>query len=116
LFSQLWKKNEYNALKLSNPDGYFYLLYLKYCAYFFTTLSIISAFVTIPLYSVVHIPQPFPGVLSSWNLSYLDRFTLVMALDDPEVINSTIYLGALYSILAYFFILSFCVKMSKFEF
>jgi hypothetical protein len=39
-----------------------------------------------------------------------------MALDDPEIINLTIYLGVLYSILAYFFIVTFCVKMSKFEF
>lgn len=112
----LWTKNEYNALKLSNPDGYFYLLYLKYCAYFFTALSIISTCVTIPLYSVVHKPQPFPGVLNSWNLSKLDTITLVMALDDPEIVNLTIYLGVLYSILAYFFLSAFCVKMSKFEF
>lgn len=116
LLSFLWNVHEYNALKLSNPDGYFYLLYLKYCAYFFTALSVISCFVTIPLYSIIHVPQPFPGVLSSWNLSFLDTLTLVMALDDPEVIDLTIYLGILYSILAYFFIITFCIKMAKFEF
>jgi hypothetical protein len=35
LFSTLYSLNELRLLKLCNADGYFYLLYLKSCAWMF---------------------------------------------------------------------------------
>ena len=54
--SKLWNLDEYRVLKVTNPDGYFYLLFLKGCTYFYLTLTCLSCMAMIPLYNVIHRP------------------------------------------------------------
>jgi len=45
--TQLWSLEEFELFKINNPDGYFYLLYLKKCAYFFATRKLHTFVVTL---------------------------------------------------------------------
>jgi len=114
--TQLWSLEEFELFKINNPDGYFYLLYLKKCAYFFATLSLFSLLILIPAYTMIYEPAPFLGVSTSWNLSSLDKMTLAVALDDRKLATITFLLICMYAMIAYYFLYQYCVEMSNFEF
>jgi hypothetical protein len=101
------------TLRETNPDGYFYLLYLQRSAQFFAVLSLVSIIFVAPMYGWFH---ENVKTCYHWNFSRLDRITISAALDDRETVGWVILLTFIYSVLAYGFIFSFCVEMANTEF
>jgi hypothetical protein len=76
-------------------------------------VSLLSAFITIPLYAWFHKNSTD---CYHWNFSSLDKITLAAALDDKETVENVLLLMIVYSLLAYGFLISFCYEMSSTEF
>ena len=114
LLNILWSKNEKKMFSLSNPDGYFYLLYLKTLLKIFS-LNFIVGGVTM---SVVCYSSNYTngGELDVDTAPYFDLFSLLYIISDPTVYYVSLGLTFFTTCLAYFFLQRFCNEMTQFEF
>ena len=109
----LWSKNEKKMFSLSNPDGYFYLLYLKTLLKFFTLNFLVSGVTMCVVCYSSNTPGPELNVKRN---SYFDLFSLLWIISDPTVYFVSLGLTFFTAGLAYCFLHHFCNEMTKFEF
>lgn len=114
LLSILWSRGEKKTFALSNPDGYFYLLYLKTCFKFFSLNLLISGGAMMTICYLSNLKGK--GVLDVTVDSYFDLVSLLYVLDDPKVYYVSLVLSTFTTVLAYLFLNDFCGEMTRFEF
>ena len=112
----LWSLNERKTLLMTNPDGYFYLLYLKKSAQFFSVLFLLSTLILIPTYTWIHSLIPLQITQFPPNFSCLDQLTIAKVIDDKKIIHIVLIVTGLYAIIAYLFLFAFCCEMRNTEF
>jgi len=102
--------------QLANPDGYFYLLFLKKTIQMFTiNLVAIGSIMAYICYQ----SNTNDGTLSSIDLksiSNLELISLFYSLSDPKVYYMALVLMFISSTIAYVFLIGFCSEMTEFEF
>jgi hypothetical protein len=89
----LIKSQEKNLLANSNPDGYFYLYFIRVCIKILTSAISISGSIMIYIAPSISLPH---------NLML------------PRVYYTSLALTIIVSGLAYYFLIDFCNEMSKF--
>lgn len=114
LLKILWTIHEKKAFALSNPDGYFYLLYLKMLAKFFFCNFVISGGVVMGI--SVYSNSKGNGDLDIDQSSWYDLTSLSFSLDDQLVYYISLIMAIFTTVLAYLFMLDFCDEMTRFEF
>lgn len=114
LLKILWQIHEKKAFALSNPDGYFYLVYLKMLIKFFLCNFVISSGVVMGI--CYYSNSKGKGDLDIDQSSWYDLTQLSFSLDDQLVYYVSLIMAIFSTILAYLFMLDFCDEMSRFEF
>lgn len=112
LLHLLWTKCEKKMFHLSNPDGYFYLLYLKTLLKFFTINFLVAG-------SAMFFLCYYRNGLSerdSGSALWFNMFCFLYQLQDPVVYSTSLVLMVFTSVLAYIFLYHFCREMATFEF
>jgi hypothetical protein len=82
----------------------------------FLLVSVISLAILVPTYALMHKDATFRRDEIPWNFSRLDALTLAAALNDGEIVFIALIVTVLYTMLAYYFLYSFCDLMSQTEF
>jgi hypothetical protein len=114
LLKILWNLQEKKAFALSNPDGYFYLLYLKTIMKFLLANFLTSGLVMMAIcYYSNNIGK---GDLNIDNASSFDLTSIAFSIDDQLVYYVSLIMTIFTTVLAYFFMFDFCDEMTKFEF
>jgi hypothetical protein len=109
LLKILFKTDEKKMLSLSNPDGYFYLYYIKTCIKLFATIILLSSFwLSYICYSSVSKKYP--------NKSIMKQISLPNALFHENTYIAALIFTFISSLIAYYFLFDFCQEMSQFEF
>ena len=118
LLKILFKTDEKKLFALSNPDGYFYLYYIKVCIKFFLVNFVISGLTIAYLCYKSNTKEvlnangePIPN-----DMAFLERISLAYTLSDEEVYSISLILTTVTSLIAYYFLFDFCKEMTKFEF
>ena len=102
-------------MKLSNPDGYFYLLYLKSCAKFFSGVGVV--FGTLMAFICYKTNQDLMNQeRGRVDLTSFQMVSLPVTLHSPKVYYLALAFTFMISAVAYAMLYDFCSVMSKFEF
>jgi len=111
LLKILWKTDEKRQLSLSNPDGFFYLYYLKTLIKLFAVMLIFTA-IPIMVYC-------YKSNIEDGKKKYKSIFRMISvtsSLNDPYVYYMALFNCFLISIFAFYFLTDFCSEMIQFEF
>ena len=112
----LWQIDEKELFQLSNPDGYFYLLFLKMSGLFFAISKQHAVALTVKVSVISWLILPsyfeFNNKLNE-NQSNLNKLVYNPA---SSVTTRVVLLMYVYVVLAYVFIYKFSKRMSSFEF
>ena len=110
LLQILWSKNEKKMFSLSNPDGYFYLLYLKTLLKFFSLNFLVSGVTMCLVCYSSNLEKG--GELDMDTAPYFDLFSLLFIISDSTVYYVSLGLTFFTTCLAYFFLHHFCNEMT----
>ena len=109
LLEILYKTDEKKMLSLSNPDGYFYLFYIKTCIKLFASIIFLSSsWLCYICYSSASIKYP--------TRSFVRQISLPLALLHENTYIAALIFTFISSMIAYYFLFNFCQEMSQFEF
>jgi hypothetical protein len=109
LIKILLKTDEKKMLALSNPDGYFYLYYIKTCIKLFWTIIIFSSgWMSYISYNSISLKYPKKSIIK--------QISLPNALFHDNVYFAALVFTFVSSLIAYYFLYDFCYEMSQFEF
>lgn len=109
LLQILYKTDEKKMLSLSNPDGYFYLFYIKTSIKLFASIIFLSSsWLCYICYSSASIKYP--------TKSFVRQISLPLALLHENTYIAALIFTFISSMIAYYFLFNFCQEMSQFEF
>lgn len=111
----MFRTNEKKLLGLSNPDGFFYLLYLKSCITIFLIMAIFGS-VSISFLSYASYKQDLKKNSSLSSLGIFDIISLPSTMLTQKVYYVALIASFLISLIAFFILYAFCEEMSQFEF
>lgn len=112
----LFKTDEKKLFALSNPDGYFYLYYIKVCIKFFLVNLLISG-LTVAYVCYSSHADVLDGEGEPINkMAFLERISLAYSMSDQAAYNNALIMTLVTSVIAYYFLFDFCNEMTKFEF
>lgn len=115
LLKILFRTNEKKLLGLSNPDGYFYLYYLKACMKIFLIMAIFGS-VSIGFLSYASYKQDLKKNPALSSHAILDIISLPSTMLTQKVYYVALTASFLISIIAFIILYGFCEEMSQFEF
>ena len=101
----LFKTDEKKMLALSNPDGYFYLYYIKTCIKMFLCI-ILSSSLWMSLICFDSVSKKYPS--KSW----IKQISLPNALFNENIYQASLVFTLIISMIAYYFLYDFCYEMS----
>lgn len=110
----LWQNDIKKAFSLSNPDGYFYMLYLKTCIKFFVLNFLISGITMMAI--CLYANSSGRGSLDAESASFFQLTSLGHIYHSSLVYTVSLVLSFFTIILAYMFLYDFCSEMLMFEF
>lgn len=107
--------NEKKVLALSNPDGYFYLFFIKTAIKFFCAALLLAGSA---MWYTNHYSRRSQDeeAEDADEISFLTSISLPYNLFQPGVYHSALVLTGMLSALAYYFLFIFCNEMTQFEF
>ena len=112
LLKILFRTNEKKLLSLSNPDGYFYLYYIKTCIKFFFFVILISG---IPMSYLCYVNNS--EILRDQTRTLVfQKISLPISLENRKIYLMALMFTFIVSALAYYMLIEFCNEMSQFEF
>ena len=112
--------NDKKVLGLSNPDGYFYLNFLKTCTKIFFFAFVFGAFPIAYFSYATNVRKRVQGKLDEIGFGNESIFDFI-SLPSTILVHEKIYylalsIAGLISFVAYYFLYEFCGEMSRFEF
>lgn len=105
LIQILFKTNEKKMLALSNPDGYFYLYYIKTCIKCFFCIMVFSG-IWMSFISYSSVSKKYPSK------SFMKQISLPNALFNDNVYLAALVFTFISAMIAYYFLYDFCYEMS----
>lgn len=115
LLKILFRTNERKLLGLSNPDGYFYLYYLKACIKLFFFITVFGS-VTISFLSYASYKKDLKENPILASRSIFDLVSLPSTMITQKVYYVALAATFIISAVAYYLLYGFCEEMSRFEF
>lgn len=110
----LWQNDIKKAFSLSNPDGYFYMLYLKTCIKFFVVNFLISGLTMMAV--CLYANSRGRGDLDAESATLFQLTSLGYVYESSMVYTVSLVLSAFTIVLGYMFLYDFCNEMLMFEF
>ena len=110
LIKILLKSDEKKVLGLSNPDGYFYLYYIKSCIKFFSIVVLIGGT------SMAYVNYSYNSNRSKTSKGFFELVSLTSTLNYQNIYTFSLIMTFVISTIAYCFLINFCNELSQFDF